>query len=603
MAKFLENVSIQTPTKKLRDFDLSCQHLTTQGFMRPAIVYANEFTPRTKIKCNLKSYARMAPLFRPMMGSVKVRNRAFFVPFRTVWDSFNNFIVEAPEQSSGGGVSVVQQVPYFTLSTLCSVLNSVDFGYAIRFPSGESHHNAFYAWSNGVVDTNATLIITDLGKQVFKILVALGYPNTLNHITQSEGDNRDNRLSFLPLLCAAKVAIDWYYPPQYAHSGEFANIEGICARHGFYEATIQDVWSCLKVLEYVYYDADYFTSAWDSPVAPAVGTFDSSVSIPDVTNNSAIPMLVVNDPHLVGTPTNSSAVPTNGTPFVGGSGSNGTVVAGGVLTQYVVDALKALTNAQKRHQLVGARVLERYLADFGVVLSDAKMRRSSYIGSQVFPIQIQDVMSNADTSGAPLGDYAGKGLAFDGSGDFEFDTDEFGYFLIFNSVVPDVSYVGGVRRQVLHRTRLDFYNPEYDALGTQPLYSSELVETAASMYGYSTRVFGFSPRYAEYKVGLDRLSGDFLLGDYNGGLLGFSMYRGVPYNVTHSIGFLRGDDNVQYGRVFYGYNGKDDIDYFYFVHRINLKAVMGASPMYDTYQFDEPEGDDIKLKANGVMLN
>lgn len=601
MAEYLNKVTIQTPTKKLRDFDLSCQHLTTQTFMRPSIAYAKEFfgskDQGTKIKLNLKTYSRMEPMLRPVLGSMQIRNRVFFVPFRQVWQSFNNFLVDSPVARSTGGAEIPSNVPFFKLSNLASVI--ID-NYTVP-------HTASVGEPDFLGVNNAPLDLTADGRQAVKILNALGYQLPWHLDAKQYPDLVTYTYSFLPLLCAAKVFIDWYYPAEYAHSGEYINIDGILQRYDSYEASYQDIWSCLSVLQFVFYDNDYFTAQWDTPVSPAPGTF-SSMSIDDITYSGFL-YSDVNYPRVSNdqnSPNGTALASISLSPTPGGNYYQ--------FSQFLIDSLKSVTNYQKRHQLVGSRVIDRMLADFGVVTKWEQLKRSYYIGSQVFPVQISDVMSNSDTlsgegsevQGAQLGQYAGKGIAFDGDGNFEFETNEFGMFLVFNSVVPDVTYIYQVDRQVLHKTRLDFYSPEFDGLGVQAISKGEVRFNLTD----SKEVFGFLPMYSDYKSGFDRVTGSYVIRSQMLGLQPWSTYRSLQGMLdanqgslpSHSIEFNRGSDAAQYCRLFYGYNG-EEFDVFYMVHRINIKVSMGASPMYDTYQFDEPEGDVISMQANGAQLS
>ena len=574
MAEFLDKVTIQTPSKHFRDFDLSCMHLTTAGFMSPSIVYAKEF-PEAKIRCNLKSYSRLQPLLKPVLGSVQVHNRAFWVPFRVVWDPFESFITDSPYNTSSGS-GIINAVP--------TIKNSV---FTSLFVTGGYHSAYTSVVSSGSYDftyNSSRYKFTQKGRFAFKILRQLGY------YPQFNANIGDYDMSCLPLLCFAKLFLDWYYPAQYAHTGDAGNIDGMFHRQFRYDMSMADLHAIIGFTYRTYYKNDYFTAAWDSPVAPTIDAGSIDIQIPDITISSANRGLV----KQAGASENN---PYKGTPYVN-VGKLG-------LTQYLDDSLKALTNYVKRHQLVGARVLDRYLADFSVSLDAAKLKRSIYVGSQSFPIQFSDVMSNSDTSDAVLGQYAGKGVAYDGAGNFEYDTKEFGMFVIINDVAPDVAYYQGIDRNVFHISKTDFLLNEFERLGTQPVLS---VEAAACM-GDDEEVevgdiFGFLPRYSEYKVGRDLITGLFDYDSVNVGLSSWSTMRTLDYNAVHSIGFMRGDDSYQYNRIFYGdsYQGNTEIDNFIFVHRINIKVAMRAMPMYDTYDFDEDEGMEIKMQANGVQV-
>lgn len=577
MAKFVDKVKIETPVKNWRDFDLSCQQLTTQFFMRTGVAYAKEF-PAAKIKMNLQSYARMMPLQKPVLGSVQVHNRVFFVPFRTVWRPFTSFLVQAPINTSGGTI-VMTQVPLLAPADLLVVLTN----YSTQVGVGDAYDFVDLANNPRVLDYQ--------GRHYYKIMRQLGY---------SPGYNKDVRVSALPLLCFAKLFMDWYYPAQYAHTGTYAFLDGFFNRNYHYTLTASEITNILEATRCTFYGNDYFVSNWESPVAPVYGTFDTGIVIPDITNPD------------IGHYDYSNVVnKSNGTPFVQGyDNGNNRVTVPYSYTQYVDDSLKALTNAVKRHQLVGARVIDRYLADFQQSLPYESLERSIYVGTQSFPIQFQDVMANSDTvqssggvvTGAQLGDYAGKGTAFDGKGNFEFETKEYGYVIVVNDITPDVAYYQGIDRNICHKTFLDFFQPQFEKLGTQVTLQVEANGDFTSD-DYES-IFGFMPRYAEYKTSRDVVSGLFSVNSKNTGLLAWSTVRQIGVGQTHSFNFLRGDDSWQYARIFYGQvsQASDELDKFIFVHRINLKASLQMSPLYDTYDFDEPEGDEITMQANGTQF-
>ena len=628
MAKFLDKTQIQTPVKRWRDFDNSCQQLTTAFFMRPTIAYAQEY-PACKVKCNLKSYARMQPLLKPVLGSVQVHNRAFYIPFRTVWPCWDSFIVASP-YTTNSGTLVINSVPTIGNDLIALAFVNPDNGLASKItsllpsdPESTPFDFASFDYVAASGNTPASFSTTSWGayrlspkgRHFMKVLNQLGYRVHFGDLlsVSSLVVCSTEKYSFLPLLCFAKLFLDWMYPAQYAHSGDAAAVDGMFQRQFRYDASEIDLMRICNFTSWAYYGNDYFTSAFDTPTAPSAG-YDVGMTIPDIT---------LEYPQLIGsswTLTNQGvALSSNGTPIgksvIGANGDLSTRSYPTLFTQYLDDSVKKLTNWQRRHQLVGARVLDRYLSDFGEVPVWEQLKRSQFIGSQSFPIQFQDVMSNADTIqgsddasaiGAQLGAYAGKGVAYDGHGNFEFSSKEFGMFMIVNTVVPDIAYYQGVNRQIYHKTLTDFLSGEWEDLGTQPVKATELVLGFNEGGANVDAIFGFLPRYSEYKCGKDLITGLFNYNTVNKGLgsLSWSTARSVAASDRHGIGFLRGDDAWQYARIFYGdvKGPESELDKFIFVHRINIKVSMQASPMYDVYEFDEPEGDKIMMQVNGAQL-
>lgn len=301
--------------------------------------------------------------------------------------------------------------------------------------------------------------------------------------------------------------------------------------------------------------------------------------------------------------------------------------AGSGFTQYALDALKSLTDFVKRHQLVGSRALDRFYARFGKSLSAEKLNRSVYIGADNIPLQFGDVFSTANTDSARLGDYAGKGLAYGGNEKFEYNTDEYGMFIIVNSIVPKVNYYGGQDRVTLHVNPLDFWTPEFDQLGVQAMSKAEVFSPMGNEeYNFAgdlvldrlaqwsnpdltDTIFGFTPRYSEYKVGRDRLTGDYRMFDSAGDTSdAWHLFRnpllqtngGSAQTFVHDHRFVQGYDYQQYNRIFY--NTDTDFDKFYIIHNFDVVSHSPMKPLYETYEFED-KGKKVLADVNGVKVN
>ena len=619
MASFLDKFQIKTAAPAKQKFDLSCQHITTADFMQLSPVYIKEMVPNEKISINQQSFSRTARLSVPTFGRCNMHNKAFFVPFRTIFRGWNDFITDTVHVAGNDTAALQAQVPKIASDTIITGIFKTDSGSIVgtgRYGNIElTTYTATTVYDIKYVENDGKVYginLNDKGRQLVKILQSLGYAFVPKH--SQETDNI--WFSALPLLAFAKVYCDWYYPSQYYDSAERVNMEKIFNRDYSTDVVIgsADVDVLFGAILRVNYDSDYFVSAFESPVGPSNGA-SSSVEIRDITVDSGDNPLSV---QTYGSGNYSLYDSTPGANITIRNGNNiNSVKDAATITQYALDSLKALTDYMKRHQLVGARALDRYMARFGINLKSDKLNRSIYIGSQSIPLQIGDVMSQSSTDGAGLGDYAGKALAF-GASNFDYETDEFGYIIIMNSIVPTVGYYQGVDRNVMHMSRLDFYTPEFDQLGNQAISSAELYVnqmdgTATSNSVQDTvydHVFGFTPRYAEYKIGRDRMSGDFRLptknvaGDTSNSWhlmreFDESSFQGVD-SITVSSDFVKGEDAAQYNRIFGNTNAS--ADHFYVVHNFDIASWAPMKRLYDTYEFDS-DGKDVIMDVNGVKVN
>lgn len=593
----IKKARIAVPELPLVDIDLSCQHLTTGNFLMPIPAYCRE-VPKGKIKANIKSFTRLFPLQKPVMGSGKLSVNAFFVPFRTVWQPWSDFITDVPHNQSSG-TSIIANVPTISNSELVSLFvlynsNPVTGSVEYDFTNAGNHYT-----------------FTPTGRAMFRTLESLGYKVAF-------GAKKDFSFSALPLLCYVKAYMDWYFPSQFAHTGQYAIVDGYFNRNFTYQLSANDLNSLLGSVLYAAYDTDLFTGAFESPVGGNLNTFSRDFRIVDYSSfdlysegSSVADLHTVVGNENPGTLDDDKRFRSNdGTPGIHPFANGKPLVPDlGVVTQFSLDSLKALNDYIMRNSLAGSRALDRYLARYGKVLDADKLRRSYYLGSNKSMIEFGSVYSQSDTDGASLGEYAGKGSIVDFGSDFEVDTDEFGYFFVIATVIPDVCYFQGVDQNTRHITKLDFHTAEFDGLGNTALGQIN-VGVAMKNESYNgdvvERIFGFAPRYFEYKCPVDHITGDFRCDSVNGGLMAYSTARVLPIesqsSIVHDFNFVMGLDFMQYNRIFY--TRKDDrLDCFYMVFRNNIKASFPVKRLYDTYDFDTDTNASVDLDLNGAKLN
>ena len=581
MASFLDKLKIKTATDEHVKLDLSSQHISTANFMQYNVAWAKELVPKEKVNVFMETFTRLEPLPVPTYGRGNINNRAFFVPFRTIFPAWNDFITDTRHDfnvagSTSGVSKLVTKVPTVTNYVLLSFLISTDNATVV------SSTNKY----DIVTSDQKHIRFNARGRQILKQLQSLGY-NIIYDPTV------DTEYSALPILALAKVYCDWYYPSAYTQDTVYSTVNGLFTYNSI--QTINSSYSFNLSQEHlkaifnliangVNYDSDYFVSAWDNPVNPNDGGFSTDITISSLTTDS-----------------NANVKSNEKEP---------SAQLNGKLSQYTLNALRSLTDYMKRHQLVGARAMDRYLARFGVNLPAEKLNRSIYIGSQKQGLQFGDVMSTADTETSSLGNYAGKGVSY-GDGNFSFDTDEYGMMIIISSIVPTVGYYQGLDRSLKHISKLDYFTPEFDNLGTQPIMKQELYTpvNAYTMMGdmstLSTGVFGFTPRYSEYKVGKDRLTGDFRCPAVDTSLDSWHLMREVNYgsvdNVVHDVDFVRSSDKGQYSRIFYNTDANVS-DKFKVIYNFNVTSHSPMKSMFDTYDF-ESHGKDVVEDVNGVKMN
>lgn len=584
MANFLDKFKIRTAWEgRAHTKDLSCEHVTTSNFMRLQPVYYHHFVPKEKLSVDFRAFSRMASMPVPTFGRANLNIRAFFVPYRVVFPAWNDFITDALHHFIDVN-EIPSTVPFFTNDSLVTLYRQGGIATEI---SDASVQEDFAITS--LQQSPTRWKFTAHGRHIFKVLESLGYKCCFHQ-------GEFTRFSALPLLAYCKVYCDWYYPSAYVGSPVYMVIskhftDNISSK----ELTTADLRQLLDFVFAVNYDSDYFVSAFDEPVGP------SQIAASD---------FAITDPG-----TSTSVESHNVNEYAGNEKANTPYwdATGGQLSQYAIESLHRLTDYMKRHQLAGARALDRYLARFGVQLSAEKLNRSIYLGSHKIPMMTGDVMSTADTmgsDGAHIGDYAGKGFLVGDDGHFEYQSDEYGMFIICASIVPEVGYYQGLDRHVLNTTRLSFFTPEFDGMGTRAISKNE----AYLSFGGSiddvrnmTEIFGYTPQYAEYKCGRDWLTGDYRILSLNQAgetAQAWHLFRDLSSKPSpvHSESFVSGfDDRNQFNRIFN--NTGDTADHFYLHYFFGVKSTAKMLPLYDEYDFHNEKGHDKVMDVNGVKMN
>ena len=179
----------------------------------------------------------------------------------------------------------------------------------------------------------------------------------------------------------------------------------------------------------------------------------------------------------------------------------------------------------------GFRNVQQYEGHFGVKPIFTEKDRCVFIDSISSPLQVNTVTNT--NAGAmigddqiALGDLAANGTSVVG-GDktIKFDAKDFGVIMCIYSMLPECTYMhNGIDLMNQKVLRDDFFTPEYENIGMQPITDTFLQLT----YDEPAKMLGYVPRYSEYKIGTDMQSIEFNDGigsKYMGAFAGWSPSR------------------------------------------------------------------------------
>lgn len=230
-------------------------------------------------------------------------------------------------------------------------------------------------------------------------------------------------------------------------------------------------------------------------------------------------------------------------------------------------------------------------AIYGVDIPVGLEGKVQYVGGIDSPFQFGDVtnVSYAQDDAAEsvpyrngLGASVVKGTG-SGSGTMEFDAPDHGILMTIYSVIPQNQYDAlRIDPFNLKSGRSDYYIPQYDHIGMQPLYQSAITLRNNQLSGTThvnnamTNALGWQPRYSEYKTAVDINHGQFMQGD---ALSDYASNRAravsssMDWLTSLSLRDLKITPNIFDSIFKVSYNGKESTDPFFGSVQFNVVKV------------------------------
>lgn len=160
---------------------------------------------------------------------------------------------------------------------------------------------------------------------------------------------------------------------------------------------------------------------------------------------------------------------------------------------------------REKRMRMGSRYEEYLAADFGVKARDARLQNPEYLGGSQTMLNFSEIVQTAQGTD-PVGELRGHGIAQLRSRPYKFFVPEHGYIMTLAFLRPEAIYSTGMPRHFLKTNMFDFYQHQFAHVGEQPVTLQEIYpgdDDAAT-------VFGWGPRYEEYRKGISQVNGEFL---------------------------------------------------------------------------------------------
>ena len=464
----------KTPSHKanlsLTGFDMSQRVLMTSSVGQLIPCYYDYLSPGEKVKGNCSIFTRTQPLQSTAFARMTEHVDFFFVPFDQLYSGFNSkyFNIQDINSSILNEALKNTNFPHITYNQIAAYLNKQhDKESAATFEAYDKYR-------------------VFKGANAIRLLESLGYFANFQKYPANSFVGNDIHYSAFPLLAYHKIYNDYYRlssfeapnPKQYNYDSHATSPSNDYINGG----------NALEI-HYRAWKKDYFTNIFPTPF------FDDS---------SPSRFKDINNEYISADGRNTQI-----------SVSTGVSLSKDFISQYGLapQNLRSLLAAEKLKritQFAGKHYDKQVLAHFGFAVPQGVSDEVYYLGSNSAQLNIQEVVATAGTDNNELGQLAGRGIAANKNDGFiDFTAPCHGIFMAIYSAVPEAEYEYGNNRLLSYVTPEHFYKPEYDNLGMQPIFDTD-IKLDHSNGEHTPLILGWQYMYSELKTKFDIVTGAFV---------------------------------------------------------------------------------------------
>ena len=173
----------------------------------------------------------------------------------------------------------------------------------------------------------------------------------------------------------------------------------------------------------------------------------------------------------------------------------------------------AMQQFLERLAIGGSRYTEIVRSMFGVVSPDARLQRPEFLGSGTSRININPVQQTSATvsGGTPQGNLAAYGVVADTSHGFTYSATEHCIIIALVNFRSDLTYQRGLWREWSYKTREEFYWPQFAHLGEQGILNKQIFAQGSGVTDgqgvVDEQIWGYQERYAECRYAPSLITG------------------------------------------------------------------------------------------------
>lgn len=479
---------------KRNGFDLSFKNAFTAKVGELLPIMCKEVYPGDKFNIRGQAFTRTQPVNSAAYSRLREYYDFYFVPYRLLWNMAPTFFTNMPDPHHAASpltsVNLSQRHPWFTFSDIMEYLGNLDS----LSDTYEKYKKNFFGFSR-----------LDLS---VKLLNYLNYGFGKDYASVKVPGDADNIvLSPFPLLAYQKICEDYFRDDQWQSAAPYRyNLDYLYAAgndfHIPFSAFTKDAFKnpTMFDLNYCNFQKDYFTGMLpkaqygeEAVASPLSGMFNfTSPSSVTFTNAPAQGVNALSKGVITIDPTSPTSLPAG----------------------ISVLALRQAECLQKWREIAQSGRMDyqtQMQKHFNVSPSETLSGHCKYLGGWTSNLDISEVV-NTNLTGDNQADIQGKGTGTLNGNKVDFESKEHGIIMCIYHCLPLLDWsINRIARQNFKTAFTDYAIPEFDSIGMQQLYASEMIFGLEDLPEDPTSInMGYVPRYADLKTSIDEIHGSFI---------------------------------------------------------------------------------------------
>ena len=509
------------------DVSQSTGFSTCPGMLSP--VYYDMLHTGDSIHFSASQFTRLNPLNVASIGDLDVHLDYFFVPLTVMYTPTSSMFYQTDDLVSSVFADKNQWASFSSFPTY-QFFDFLENNFTSSGTPCQSLSQPLFGSSDPILPYQT---FDCLGKSIFRIWDFFDM-SPLAIMSTIDSDYGYALPNYTPWFALAYQAIYqlFFRNDDRERKNYHYNIDDKFSAGMWYETNANNVKS-IFCLNYASRPKDYFNSVKVSPIGSSVSSLDSNTQATLFNQvNSWLNASTILPASETGGPvfnlTNARQV----------SGSNFMSTQNVRQIFMVEKLLRIIGRSEKNYE-------SQFLAHYGIKIPHDVMHNITHIGHDMLTFSPKGIVSQADTynslsdEGAALGQVGGEGYAMLSGKKHNFEAPFHGVFMVISHIIPRQRYVLGLNKLHQLSSVTDFWQPEFDKKGMQPIFNYE----ADWSRGMSARA-GWQFAYEQFKRKSDKVTSAFMPALSTN----FVVNEWSPWFVTTYPWMHVGYDGAVYGR-------------------------------------------------------